>query len=190
MAIVPLHGQQRDGSNAFTYSRFLVPWLCGFRGWAIWADGADMMLRADIAEAYALRLADHRAAVFVAKHEYLTRHPRKYVGTPMEAPNADYPRKNWSSFIIWDCGHEMNRFLTPEYVASNPGAHLHRFAWLPDELIGALPIEWNWLADEYGENANAKLIHWTAGMPGFAHYADAPMADGWHEMARTLHSER
>jgi hypothetical protein len=38
------------GSNAFTFSRFLVPWLCGFQGRAIFADGSDMLMQADIAE--------------------------------------------------------------------------------------------------------------------------------------------
>jgi hypothetical protein len=51
-------------------------------------------------------------------------------------------------------------------------------------------MEWGWLPQEYGDNPNAKLIHWTAGAPFFKHYAQDPMAQHWHETARTIHSER
>jgi hypothetical protein len=182
VSLTAIGGGQRDGSNAFTYSRFLVPYLCDFQGFALWVDGSDMLLRADLAELWATRCTWN--AVSVVKHEYLTKHPRKYVGTELETDNVDYERKNWSSVILWDCGHYMNRCLTPEYVAKHDGAHLHRFAWLPDERIGVLPTQWNWLADEFGENENAKLLHWTAGIPGFYHYRDAPHADEWRDAVR------
>lgn len=184
VSITPLGGSegQRDGTNAFAYSRFLVPYFCEFRGFALWVDGADMLMRGDLAELWAQRCAWN--AVSVVKHAYETKHARKYVGTEMESENADYPRKNWSSVMLWDCGHYLNRCLTPEYVAQHDGAHLHRLAWLPDERIGELEPEWNWLADEYGENEQAKLLHWTAGMPGFYHYRDAPHAQEWRAAVR------
>lgn len=181
VALIPLHGEQRDGSTTFTYDRFLVPYYCGFTGWAIYADGADMLLRAPISELLAMR--DERMAVHVVQHDYRSKHERKYIGTDMESANADYPRKNWSSLILWNCASFLNRRLTPEFVASAPGSYLHRFSWLTDDRIGALPIEWNWL-DEYGPNDQAKLYHWTTGMPGFPHYADAPHADEWRAKAR------
>lgn len=169
-----------DGSNQFIYSRFLVPHLMGFSGWAIFIDG-DMLLRADIAELWHLR--DESKAALVVKHDYKTKAATKYLGNP----NTDYPRKNWSSVILWNCGHPANRCLTPDYVAGRPGAHLHRFAWLAEDLIGELPIEWNWLTDEYPNNYQAKLLHYTLGTPCFADYAAAPMADLWHaELKRTL----
>ena len=182
VSIIPLTGQQRDGTNAFTYVRFLVPYLCDFEGYAIFADGADMLMRDDIAKLWRLRVVT--MPVQVVKHDYQTKHKRKYVGTEMEASNNDYPRKNWSSVIVYDCGHEANRVLTPEYVAKHDGAHLHRFGWLTDEQIGELPKDWNWLADEYGENQNAKLIHWTAGIPGFYQYRHAPHSDEWRLAVR------
>lgn len=181
VSIVPLHGQQRDGSNAFTYSRFLVPWLCGFQGWGLWVDGADMLCRGDVAQL--LEQVDHRSAVFVVKHDYEPKHRRKYIGTEMETDNAAYPRKNWSSVILFDCGHHMNRCLTPDNVAAATGEYLHRFGWLEDDRIGELPVEWNWL-EEYGENLSAKLIHWTNGIPGFYHYQKAPHAAEWKEAVR------
>ena len=182
VAITTLQGEQRDGTNAFTYSRFLVPYLCGFDGWAIFADGSDMLLRGTLSELWEMRVP--HMAVQVVQHDYKTRHPLKYVGTPMEAANSDYPRKNWSSLILWNCASFLNRILTPEFVAAAPGSYLHRFTWLTDDRIGPLPMEWNWLADEYGPNERAKLIHWTAGMPGFEHYSNAPHAQEWRLAAK------
>jgi hypothetical protein len=163
----------RDGSNDFIYSRFLVPHLMGYHGWAIFMDG-DMLLRADIAALWALR--DESKAVLCVQHDYRTKRPVKYLG----AGNADYPRKNWSSVVLWNCGHPANRVVTPAFVMAATGAQLHRFTWLDDALIGSLPREWNWLPDEFGPNPEAKLLHWTLGTPCFHEFAGAPMAWEWH----------
>jgi hypothetical protein len=178
VALVPQSGRRGDGTTTFSYSRFLTPELMGYKGWAVSLDGSDMLVREDLFKLFAL--ADGRYAVQVVKHEYGTRHPRKFVGTPMEAPNPDYPRKNWSSVILWNCAHPAHR--RERYTADGYGPFYHRFGWLRDEEIGALPIEWNWLADEYGVNRGAKLLHWTVGIPGFEHYRNAPHADEWREM--------
>lgn len=162
-----------DGSNQFIYSRFLVPHLMNYQGWAIFMDG-DMLLRADINELWNLR--DENKAVQVVKHDYKTRMTEKYLG----AKNEDYPRKNWSSVILWNCGHPANRAVTPDFVMSATGAQVHRFTWLSDDLIGELPIEWNWLPDELGVNYNAKLLHYTLGTPCFHEFATTNMADEWH----------
>jgi lipopolysaccharide biosynthesis glycosyltransferase len=162
-----------DGSNQFIYSRFLVPHLTDYQGWAVFMDG-DMLLRADIAELWALR--DESKAVLCVHHDYKTKAVDKYLG----AKNADYPRKNWSSVVLWNCGHPANRSVTPAFIESATGAQLHRFTWLADELIGELPRVWNWLPDEFGANAEAKLLHWTLGTPCFHEYANAPMAEEWH----------
>lgn len=179
--IVPLWSQSRDGSNAFTYARFLVPALCDNNGWAIFADGADMVCNADIAELWGLR--DERYAVQVVKHEYRTRHPRKYVGTAMECDNRDYPRKNWSSLMLWNCGHARNRILTDVNVAEWSGEQLHGFSWLGDDLIGELPREWNWMCQEQGENKDAKILHFTAGIPQIPYYTHSPQASKWYAAA-------
>jgi hypothetical protein len=59
------------------------------------------------------------------------------------------------------------------------GSDLHRFSFIEPRFIGDLPKEWNWLADEDGENPEAKLLHWTAGIPAWPNYQNAPMADEW-----------
>jgi lipopolysaccharide biosynthesis glycosyltransferase len=163
-----------DGSNHFIYSRFLVPHLMEHQGHAIFIDG-DMIVRNDIAQLWQLR--DVTKDVQVVKHDYQTRMPVKYLGSK----NENYPRKNWSSVILWNCNSFPNRVLTPDYVMSSTGAHLHRFAWLDDARIGELPTEWNWLPDEYGPNPDAKLLHYTLGTPCFHEFADTPQGNLWHQ---------
>lgn len=173
----------RDGSNAFTYLRFLVPFLNSFSGWAVFADGSDMVMRGDLAELWELR--NHHKAVQVVKHHYSTKHPKKYVGTAMEAVNEDYDRKNWSSLMLINCSHFSWRDLTPELVGGGmPGEDLQSFKFIrTPQQLGELPLEWNWLVDEYGENPHAKLLHWTTGIPAFPQYTNAPMADVWARAA-------
>ncbi len=168
-----------DGSNRFIYSRFLTPYLSDYRGWAIFADG-DMVCQADIAELWSLR--DPSKAVQVVKHDYLTKANVKYLGNR----NENYPRKNWSSVILWNCAHEAHRVLTPEFIQRMPGSYLHRFSWLDDALIGELPREWNWLAIEYPENPQAKLVHFTLGTPCFAEYREREMSPIWYATWRRL----
>src|SRR5690606_41012351 len=104
VAVCPLHSPmlndfdgQQDGTNAFIYSRFLVPELMDFGGWAIYCD-SDMLFRRGVEYLWSLR--DESKAVMVCQHDYRTRHPRKAIGTALEARNEDYPRKNWSSLIL------------------------------------------------------------------------------------------
>jgi len=163
-----------DGSNHFIYTRFLVPYLMHWCGHAIFIDG-DMVVRSDITELWNLR--NSMFDVQVVKHDYKTKMPVKYLG----AKNEDYPRKNWSSVILWNCNSFPNRILTPEYIMKATGKELHRFTWLDDNRIGELPKEWNWLPDEYGANPNAKLLHYTLGAPSFHEFANTPMADEWHK---------
>lgn len=163
----------QDGSNHFIYTRFLVPYLMGWKGWAIFIDG-DMIVRGDITE-----LWNHKQIgkdVMVVKHDYKTRMKEKYLGSK----NEDYPRKNWSSVILWNCNSYPNRRLTPEFVQKATGAELHRFSWIEDDRIGELPREWNWLPDEYGANPGAKLLHYTLGTPCFHEFADTPQSEEWH----------
>ena len=162
-----------DGSNQGIYSRFFVPYLSDFTGHAIFIDG-DMIVRGDIAELWALR--DASKDVQVVKHDYKTRMTEKYLGSK----NEDYPRKNWSSVILWNCNSFPNRRLMPAFVQKATGAELHRFTWIEDERIGELPREWNWLPDEYGPNPAAKLLHYTLGTPCFHEFADTPQGSEWH----------
>jgi len=127
-----------DGSNDFIYSRFLVPSLCKYKGHALFVDG-DMIVKDDITKLF--DYTDKDKAVSVVQHDYKTKHPIKYLGNK----NEDYPRNNWSSVILWTCGHPANRVLTPRAVQQATGKYVHRFEWLKNEQIGELSLEWNWL---------------------------------------------
>ena len=173
-----------DGSNQFVYTRFLVPHLMSFDGWAIYIDG-DMVVRDDIVKLWDMKQYDKD--VMVVKHDYKTIMQHKYMG----AKNEDYPRKNWSSVILWNCNAFPNRILKPDFVQEQTGAFLHRFSWLEDHRIGELPRDWNWLPDELGENPDAKLLHYTLGAPCFYEYADTVQADQWHnELKLTTHCQQ
>lgn len=163
-----------DGSNQFIYSRFLVPYLMEYSGHAIFIDG-DMIMRGDIAELWSLRNPYYD--VQVVKHDYQTCMPVKYLGSK----NEDYPRKNWSSVILWNCNSFPNRKLTPKFIQESTGSFLHRFSWLDDNRIGSLPAEWNWLDVEYPYNANAKLVHYTLGTPCFREFENqGSFSQAWH----------
>ena len=168
-----------DKSNDFVYSRFLTPYLHNFEGWAIFADG-DMVCQSDIKELWDLR--DETKALQVVMHDYKTKFNQKYLGNT----NENYPRKNWSSLILWNCSHPKHKVLTPDFISSQTGKYLHRFSWLGDEDIGELPIDWNWLAIEYPNNPKAKIIHYTLGTPCFKDYRNTEMAVTWHEVQQKV----
>ena len=162
----------KDGSNDFIYSRFLVPYLMNFNGWAIYADG-DMICLEDIKKLWDIR--NDKYAVQVVKHNYKTKITKKYWGNK----NENYPRKNWSSLILWNCNHTSHKKLTPEFIQKQTGAFLHRFSWIKDEEIGELDKEWNWLAMEYEEKKDIKLIHYTIGTPCFKEYENSSLSKHW-----------
>jgi len=170
-----------DGSNSFIYSRFLVPYLNGFKGMALFLDG-DMVVRTDVAEL--LYEFDPDEAVKVVKHHYQTKHPVKYLG----AKNEDYPKKNWSSVMLWNCSHHLNKQLTPKFIMDKPGKYLHRFEWLkyPEEQVGKLDETWNHLVGEYDYNPDAKLAHFTVGSPCFNGYQDCDYSEEWYDTYKRM----
>jgi len=158
-------------STEFSFSRFLTPYLSGYEGWSLFMD-CDMLARADVAELFAL--ADDRYAVMVAQHDYVPRDEVKF----LDHVQTRYAKKNWSSVMLLN--NARCRALTPDYVNTASGLQLHQFHWLESEaLIGALPLEWNWLVGEYDFNAQAKIAHFTRGGPYFEAYADCDYADEW-----------
>lgn len=182
LSITTLKGYKethQDKSNDFVYSRFLTPYLNNFQGWAIFADG-DMVCQSDIKELWDLR--DETKAIQVVMHDYQTKFNQKYLGNT----NENYPRKNWSSLILWNCSHPKHKVLTPDFISNQTGKYLHRFSWLDDIDIGELPIEWNWLAIEYPNNPKAKIIHYTLGTPCFKDYRNTEMAGAWHEVQKKV----
>ena len=158
-------------STEFAFSRFLVPHLCGFEGWALFLD-CDMLFRDDIAKLWALR--DESFAVMVVKHEYVPKNTTKFLG----AVQTKYKKKNWSSVMLLN--NARCSALAPAYVNSASGLELHQFKWLKDDsLIGALPARWNHLVGEYPYDPGAANAHFTLGGPYFDEYRDCDYAGEW-----------
>lgn len=165
-------------STEFTFTRFLVPALNDYKGWALFID-CDTLLLTDIQELF--DKADDKYAVMVVKHEYWPSKLKKMDGKEQHL----YPRKNWSSVMLFNCGHPDNSALTLDYVndMNNSGATLHRFNWLKDEVIGSLHHEWNWLVNWYRSPMEGypKLLHYTEGGPWFADYFTSAYSNEWKE---------
>lgn len=168
-------------STEFTYTRFLVPHLAGYEGWALYCD-CDFLWLADIAELIAL--ADDRYGAMCVHHDHRPTETVKMDGRPQTV----FPRKNWSSLILYNCSHPATRKLTPAVANRDTGAFLHRFQWLPDEAIGALPESWNWLEgwSAKPEVGFPKAIHYTRGGPWFDAWRNVDFADLWLEEAERL----
>jgi len=158
-------------STEFSFSRFIIPHLMNYRGWALFMD-CDMLMKADIAELW--RLRDDKYAVQVCKHDYVPKEKTKFLGQTQTA----YPKKNWSSFMLMNC--KKCTALTPNYVNAASGLELHQFKWLEsDDLIGDLPLEWNWLVGEYDYKEDVKNVHYTKGGPYFKDYMDCDYSKDW-----------
>lgn len=176
------------GSNAFTVSRFLAPYLSGFKGRAIFMDASDMLCLDDIAKLD--RLFNPSYAVQVVKHsDYDSKHSRKYIGTPMECDQSNYSRKNWASVMLFNCEHKAWAGFTPQGIAKHTKLELLQFQHLLDKEIGALPAEWNCLVDEGNHDTEAKILHWTAGLPAFKHYKGARRSNDWFVELASLKGE-
>lgn len=159
-------------STEFAISRFFVPYLAEPYDWAVFMD-CDVMLRADIDELFAL--ADPHKAVQVVKHDH-----RPTEGTKMDGqPQTSYPRKNWSSVMLWNVHHPANFGLTVAKLNAWAGRCLHGFEWLLDQFIGELPAEWNHLVGVEPESPDAKLVHFTLGIPSMEGYANCEHAPEW-----------
>ena len=172
-----LYSRQHDQrqSNEFSFSRFLVPYLCDHEGYGVYMD-CDMLALGDISAI--LEDIDENHAVSVVKHDYESKVKVKYLGNKQYS----YPRKNWSAFIVWNCAHPSNKSVNPKFIADADAATLHRFLWLKDEEIGELSTKWNWLVGEYDNPTNdINVLHWTLGGPYFEEYSNTEFSDEWRK---------
>ncbi len=165
-------------STEFSLTRFLVPALSEFKGWSVFMD-CDMLCKMDFAVVAQEIRRQSSKAVLVCKHDYTPSRKRKFLNHIQTV----YPRKNWSSFMIFN--NQRCKNLTVNYVNGATGLDLHRFNWLSDQKsIGSLPITWNWLVGEYKHNARARIIHFTLGGPWFRKYRDCDYAGEWRAEQR------
>lgn len=174
-------------STDFSISRFLVPWLCGYDGFAVFMD-CDMLVLGDVAELarYMTLMDSYNYAVRVVKHDYQPQEETKFLG----AIQTKYKMKNWSSVMVFN--NRLCQNLTVDYVNKANGLDLHQFRWCHDYQIGSMPREWNWLVGEPGyEEGSPKLIHYTKGTPCFEDYSRQQYADLWFkERQDMLHARQ
>jgi lipopolysaccharide biosynthesis glycosyltransferase len=166
-------------STDHAIARFFIPYLRAYQGWALFVDG-DILVRADIRDLFAW--ADDQYAVQVVQHPPLLEEATKKGGQIQQA----YPRKNWSSVLLFNCGHPANQLLTLEAVNGWPGRDLHAFSWLKDREIGPLPARWNYLVGVNPPQTDPAIVHFTLGTPDTKGHEADPFADEWYAAARTL----
>jgi len=161
-------------STEFTYSRFLVPFLNNYNGWAIFCD-CDFIFFEDISNI--LIDIDKSKAVYCVQHDYTPKEKHKMDGQKQTI----YPRKNWSSCILFNCSHPSNKKLNLDLVNSETGSFLHQFKWLEDNEIGSLDERWNWLEGWTSNHNNKKpfAVHYTRGGPWFEEWQDVEFANEW-----------
>lgn len=159
-------------STAFSFTRFLVPFLNRHQGQALFMD-CDMLVRSDIMEVFDYGLANDKA-IWCVQHNH----------SPTDKFKMDnmiqsrYSRKNWSSFVLWNCEHEAHKYFTIDDVNLRTGWYLHNFKWIPDNEIGSLPEEWNWLDNHSSPNIEPKNVHFTTGGPWFDSWTVKTVDDG------------
>jgi hypothetical protein len=151
---------ERRGLTEFSMSRYLVPWLCGFEGHALFIDG-DTLCMGDIAELP----WDSEHAVSVVMHDRVRKNGQD-VDVRFERP----------SVMLFN--NAKCRALTPEYVQTGTPQKLD---WA--ESIGDLPREWNYLVG-YDSGGGGKLAHFTMGLPCFPETANDEYAAEWRETAQ------
>ena len=145
-------------STEFTFTRFFVPYLNDYKGWAVFCD-CDFVWRIPTKELE--QYCDDSKAVVCVQHDYQPKETTKMDGQVQTV----YPRKNWSSMVLWNCGHPKNKLLTPQFLNEQTPKFLHRFSWLDDSEIGSLPHHYNWLVGWYKEpeDGKPKILHYTEG---------------------------
>lgn len=164
-------------ATEFTYTRFLAPFLNDFKGVCLFCD-SDFVWECDIYEAlspYIDEMLRENKAVYCVQHNYVPAEEKKMDGRIQTV----YPRKNWTSLLLFNCDHEDTKNLTLENVNNKTPAWLHRLAWCKDENIGSLPHTFNYLVGTYHDLENPKAIHYTDGGPWHYLYRDTEFAANW-----------
>ena len=162
-------------STEFTYSRFLIPALMNYNGWAVFCD-CDFLFFEDISLLF--NSLDDNKALYCVQHDYTPKEKHKMDGQKQSI----YPRKNWSSFMVFNCSHPSNKKLTKEIVNAESGSFLHQLKWLDDSEIGSLDERWNWL-EGWTSNHNKSepfAVHFTRGGPWFDEWQDVEFAKEWN----------
>ena len=147
----------RRGLTDFTYSRWLTPWLADYEGVSIFLD-SDVLVRGDVTELLAYPLAEPEVPVFAVQG------PRKF---------------EWPSVMVFH--NARCRTLTPEYIEDR--AH-KLFDWAWSSTVGALAPTWNHLVGYDVPNPDAKIVHFTQGIPIWTETKGCEFSEEWHTVAK------
>lgn len=181
-----LYWREKDllGSTEFTITRFLVPYLSNYTGWSLFCD-CDFLWTVDINNI--LNYIDDRYAVMLVKHNFTPKNSKKMDGKIQSI----YPRKNWSSMVLWNCNHIHNTVLNLDLINTADPSFLHQFKWIPDSCIGSLDKTWNWLVGWYKEeNFLPNAIHFTEGGPWFKEFSNISYSKLWFDYYNRLVAEK
>lgn len=163
--------EDERGSTEFSLTRFLTPKLANYRGYALFMD-CDVIVRTNVSKI--LQEADLTKAVNCVKHNYTPKTMTKMDNKKQYS----YPRKNWSSVMLFNCEHEYTQRLTPEYINTASPSDLHQMIWAEDS-IGELSPKWNHLVGYY-DDPNPNIVHFTDGGPWHGgKYKQLEFADEW-----------
>lgn len=155
-----LTGLKREGLTPFTWARFLVPYLCGYKGWALFVDADVVCLQDpnDLFEEY-----DASKAVMV-------------VDAAKQFERA--------AVMLFNCEHPDNQILTPQYVETANG--LHQIRWTQN--VGWLDRKWNHLVGYDQPNSAPGIVHYTMGVPCWPQTADCEHSDLWYLVHKAMNS--
>ena len=145
-------------STEFTYSRFLIPYLENYEGFSIFLDDDILFTESILPMFYFLDLED---AVACIQYDF-----DKYVDTKFNGEkNVSYPKKLWSSLMIFNNAHEDCKKLTPEIVNTESGKYLHQFEWT--DKISEIPDWYVFTEGHDTEETNCRpsAYHYTRGGP-------------------------
>jgi hypothetical protein len=59
---------------------------------------------------------------------------------------------------------------------------IEEIKWLDENLIGSIPLEWNWLVGEYPYKKDVHNVHFTEGGPYFKDYKNTEYANEWFKV--------
>ena len=160
-------------STEFSFTRFYVPLLCGYKGIAMFCDN-DFLWKCN-----PLELLDYLGDNDVA----VVKHPTyEATGNKMDGiKNKTYPRKNWSSLMIFNCNKLQH--LDKSYLDKASPSLLHELRWAYS--IGEIPMEYNCLVGHY-KCDNAKALHYTNGGPWFDKYKNSELSEEWWKVYNSL----
>lgn len=171
-------------NNPFSRTRYLVP-LIDYnedRKWVAFVDDDFLFFKNPLSLYDTL---DDSKTVYVAKHpEYVSVTTMKMAGKEKREGwrNINYPRKNWSSLMIFN----KEKFpLTIKEIFYSPMSYLHQLEWAgSEENIGSIPLEWNWLVGETHcpDRRNINAAHFTLGGPWYEKWPESIYDKPWLEM--------